>query len=75
MFAETPLNVCEMPLYMLLFAFFHFAKVFPSPQVWIDSCFCCCGVSTGLARCLQDFANVPSVANVFAMFAKMFAWF
>ena len=37
--------------------------------------FCCCDVSTGLARCLQDFANVPSVANVFAMFAKMFAWF
>ncbi len=32
-------------------------------------------VSTGLARCLQDFENVLRVANVFAMFAKMFAWF
>ncbi len=32
-------------------------------------------MSTGLDRCLQDFENVPRVANVFAMFAKMFAWF
>ncbi len=37
--------------------------------------FCCCDVSTGLARCLQDFADVLSIANMFAMFAKMFAWF
>jgi hypothetical protein len=37
--------------------------------------FCCCDDSTGLARCLQDFANVLSIANLFAMFAKMFAWF
>jgi hypothetical protein len=29
----------------------------------------------GFARCLQDFANDPRIADVFAMFAKMFAWF
>jgi hypothetical protein len=36
--------------------------------------FSCCDESTGLVRCLQDFANVLSIANVFAMFAKLFAW-
>ena len=29
----------------------------------------------GFARCLQGFANDPRIADVFAMFAKMFAWF
>ncbi len=29
----------------------------------------------GFARCLQNFANDPRIADVFAMFAKMFARF
>ncbi len=37
--------------------------------------FCWCDESKGLVRCLQDFANDPRIADVFAMFAKMFAWF
>jgi hypothetical protein len=31
-------------------------------------------MSTGLDRCLQDFANVLNGASVFAMSAKMLAW-
>jgi hypothetical protein len=49
--------------------------MFPSPYVWIDSYFVDVMSQQGFARCLQDFANDPRIADVFAMFAKMFAWF
>ncbi len=55
-----------------IFSFFKDVSHFLSLDRFL---FCCCDVSTGLARCLQDFANVLSAADVFAMFAKMFAWF
>jgi hypothetical protein len=61
-----------------IFFLFHISSFFKDvpPSLSLDRfLFCCCDESTGLARCLQDFANVLSAAGVFAMFAKMFAWF
>ena len=61
-----------------IFFLFHLSSFFKGvPQsLSLDRfLFCCCDVSTGLARCLQDLADVLSVADVFAMFAKMFTWF
>ncbi len=61
-----------------IFFLFHISSFFKDvPQsLSLDRfLFCCCDVSTGLARCLQGFANVLSAATVFAMFAKMFTWF
>jgi hypothetical protein len=65
-------NVCEIPLFP---CYFSFLKNVPHSLSLDRFLFCCCDDSTGLARCLQDFANVFSIANVFAMFAKMFVWF
>ena len=59
----------------LLFHIFSFFKGVPQSLSLDRFLFCCCEDSTGFARCLQDFANVLSIANLFAMFAKMFAWF
>ncbi len=59
----------------LLFHISSFFKDVPHSLSLDRFLFCCCDESTGLVRCLQDFANVLSIANVFAMFAKMFAWF
>ena len=61
-----------------IFLLFHislFFKDVPHSLSLDRFLFCCCDVSTGLARCLQDFANDPRIAHVFAMFAKIFAWF
>ena len=61
-----------------IFFLFHISSFFkdvPHSLSLDRFLFCCCDESTGLVRCLQDFANVLSIANVFAMFAKMFAWF
>ncbi len=60
-----------------IFLLFHISLFFtdvPHPLSLGRFLFCCCYESTGLVRCLQDFANVLSIANVFAMFAKMFVW-
>ena len=64
-------NVCEIFLFLISLFF----KDVPQSLSLDRFLFCCCDDSTGLARCLQDFANVLSIANLFAMFAKMFAWF
>jgi hypothetical protein len=64
-------NVCEIFLFLIS----SFFKDVPQSLSLARFLFCCCDDSTGLAICLQDFANVLSVANVFAMFVKMFAWF
>ena len=61
-----------------IFFLFHLSSFFKGvPQsLSLDRfLFSWCDESTGLARCLQDFADVLSIADVFAMFAKMFAWF
>ena len=57
-----------------LFNLYSFFKGVPQSLSLDRFLFRCCDESTGLVRCLQDFANVPSIANMFAMFAKMFAW-
>ncbi len=64
-------NVCEIFLFLISLFF----KDVPQSLSLDRFLFCCCDASTGLARCLQDFANDPRISNVFAMFAKMFAWF
>ena len=64
-------NVCEIFLFLISLFF----KDVPQSLSLDRFLFCCCDDSTGFARCLQDFANVLSIANLFAMFAKMFAWF
>ncbi len=63
-------NVCEIFLFLISLFF----KDVPQSLSLNRFLFCGCDVSTGFARCLQDFANVLSIANLFAMFAKMFAW-
>jgi hypothetical protein len=62
-------------LYFFLFHISSFFKDVPQSLSLDRFLFCCCDESTGLVRCLQDFENDLRVANVFAMFAKMFAWF
>jgi len=64
-------NVCEIFLFLISL---FFKDVLQSLSL-NRFLFCCCDDSTGLARCLKGFANVLSIANLFAMFAKMFAWF
>jgi hypothetical protein len=58
----------------LLFYISPFFKDVPQSLSLDRFLFCCCDESTGFARCLQDFANVLCIANMFAMFAKLFAW-
>ncbi len=77
-FTECEQNVCEILLNVreiTLFLISSFFKDVPQSLSLDRFLFCCCDASTGLARCLQGFANDPRIANVFAMFAKMFAWF
>ncbi len=69
------LSVSKMFAKYFSFLFYLFLKDVPQSLSLDRFLFCCCDDSTGLARCLQDFANVLSIANVFVMFAKMFAWF
>ena len=64
-------NVCEIFLFLISLFF----KDVPHSLSLDRFLFCCCDDSTGLARCLQGFAHDPRIADVFAMFAKMFAWF
>jgi len=71
LFTECEQNVCEIFLFLIS----SFFKDVPQSLSLDRFLFCCCDDSTGLARCLQDFASVISIANLFAMFAKMFAWF
>ena len=63
-------NVCEIFLFLISLFF----KGVPQSLSLDRFLFCCCDDSTGFARCLQDFANVLSIADLFVMFAKMFAW-
>ena len=72
-------NVCELlvdvrEIILFLFHLSSFFKGVPQSLSLDRFLFSCCDESTGLVRCLQDFANVLSIANMFAMFAKMFAW-
>ena len=54
LFTECEQNVCEIFLFLISLFF----KDVPQSLSLDRFLFCCCDDSTGLARCLQDFANV-----------------
>ncbi len=73
-FTECEQKCLRNTFISLLFYISSFFKDVPQSLSLDRFLFCYCDESTGLARCLQDFANVLSIANMFAMFAKLFAW-